>query len=284
MFEIQSKIKRQIEILGLCLFNTGSLKLTDLADFFDVEELTIKRDLQDLRSYGIDIHSTRKSGVCITSPLDNSKLMETILHYNGLNHSSLSIDKSTSLLVEKLGAKALNHFVMLQLCIDKNICAIIDYNKEASKTERNKKIKPLYIFQNEGTWRLLVQAEPGIKQFILDKIANVRMTEEKFKKIPRDDFENLFMYSWKSWLGAEKYKIKLHISKEWAERIQNRILIKGQKITEQEDGSIIFEAIVNALNEIASWIVSRGSGIKVLEPKTLKEEVIALAKGALKNY
>jgi predicted DNA-binding transcriptional regulator YafY len=113
---------------------------------------------------------------------------------------------------------------------------------------------------------------------------NVKMTDERFTKLPGERFEDLFMFSWKSWLGDEKYDIKLQICKEWADRFRLRMLIKGQKVTKQEDGSIIFEATVNSLNEIAGWIVSRGEGIKVLSPDKLKEHVLELARGVLKNY
>lgn len=284
MFEVQSKIKRQIEILGLCLSKKGELKTFDLADFFGVEELTIKRDFQELRSNGIDIHSTRKNGVCLTSQLNHSKLVEAILSYIGLNHTSLSIDKSTSLLVEKFGSKALSHIVLLQLCIDNSRAALIDYNKEANIIDKEKKVEPILIFQNEGMWRLLVQSGNSVKQYLLDKITNVRMTNETFNKIPRERFEDLFLTSWKSWIGDEKFEVKLHLSKQWADRINPRMLIKNQKITKQPDGSIIFEATVNSLNEIASWIVSRGEGVKVLSPEELREQVISLAKGALNNY
>jgi predicted DNA-binding transcriptional regulator YafY len=284
LFEIQSKIKRQIEILGLCLSGSSDRKTTDLAVFFNVEELTIKRDLQELRSYGIDIHSTRKNGICLAVPLDNSKHVESILHYIGLNHTTLSIDKSTFLLVEKFGCKALSSIVLLQLCIDNSRIAVIDYNQETGLIEKNKKIEPLLIFQNDGTWRLLVQSGEIIKQYLLDKIMNVKMTEERFTKLLGERFEDLFMFSWKSWLGDEKYDIKLQIAKDWADRIRPRMLIKGQQVTKQEDDSIIFEATVNSLNEIAGWIVSRGEGIKVLAPDKLKEHVIELAQGVLKNY
>lgn len=284
MFEVQSKIKRQIEILGMCLSKEGELKTFDLAYFSGVEELTIKRDLQELRSNGIDIHSTRKNGVCLTSQLNHSKLEEAILSYIGLNHTSLSIDKSTSLLVEKFDSKALSHIVLLQLCIDKSLAALIDYNKEANIIDKEKKVEPLLIFQNEGMWRLLVQSGNSVKQYLLDKITNVRMTNEFFNKIPRERFEDLFLTSWKSWIGDEKFEIKLHLSKQWADRINPRMLIKTQKITKQQDGSVIFEATVNSSNEIASWIVSRCEGVKVLSPEELKEQVIFLAKGALSNY
>ena len=62
------------------------------------------------------------------------------------------------------------------------------------------------------------------------------------------------------------------------------MLIRGQKVTKQDDGSIIFEATVNSLNEIAGWIVSRGEGVKVLAPAALREQVIELANAVLKNY
>jgi len=34
----------------------GEMKTTGLADFFNVEELTTSKRLQELRSYGIDVH------------------------------------------------------------------------------------------------------------------------------------------------------------------------------------------------------------------------------------
>ncbi len=62
------------------------------------------------------------------------------------------------------------------------------------------------------------------------------------------------------------------------------MLVTDQKITKQQDGSITFECTVNSLNEIAGWIVSRGEGIKVIEPDELKDMVRNLAKGTLRNY
>lgn len=57
-----------------------------------------------------------------------------------------------------------------------------------------------------------------------------------------------------------------------------------QKVTDEPDGSIIYETVVNSLNEIASWIVSRGEGVVVLEPESLKNLVLSTAYGVLKNY
>ncbi len=286
MFDFQSKFKRQIEILGICISGQifpKPVRTFDLADYFRVEELTIKRDLQDLRSYGIDIHSHKKDGICILSDLPGEKLVDIILHYAGLNHNDYALDKSTSLLVEKKGTGALGILVMLQLCIDNSESAMIDYNKMGSDVEYGKEIDPVLIFQNEGSWRLLAGSGGKMKQYIIDKIDSVRSSGKNFEKTAYR-FPDLFKHSWKSWLGDESFRVKLHLSPYWAERVRPRMLIADQKINKNQDGSIIFECTVNSLNEIAGWIVARGEGIKVLEPPELKDQVIKLARQVLNNY
>jgi predicted DNA-binding transcriptional regulator YafY len=285
LFDFQSKFKRQIEILGLCLSDQVSkpLKTFDLAALFNVEELTIKRDLLDLRSYGIDIHSHKKSGISIDTPLSREKISDIILHYWSLSQSHFTMDRSTNLLIEKLGYTALSNLVLLQRCIDNNEMAKVDYNKIGDKIEKEKLIEPLFIFQGEGSWRVIIRSDSRIKQLLFDKIITVNPTGKRFT---RGDFDlsALVKYSWKSWFGTERHCIKLWMSAFWAEIITPRMLAGDQIISRNEDGSIIFQCTVNSLNEISGWIVSRGEGIKVLEPEELKSKVIELAEGVLKNY
>ena len=70
MLELQHKIKRQIEILGLAIENTSGTRDIDLAEMFGRDIPTIKRDMQDLRKIGIAVHSQRKGGVCLAQPID----------------------------------------------------------------------------------------------------------------------------------------------------------------------------------------------------------------------
>ncbi len=285
MFDFQSKFKRQIEILGLCLSDHAAkpLKTLDLAEYFNVEDLTIKRDLQVLRSYGIDIHSHKKVGVHLSSKLSKEKIVDIILHYAGLNHNEYALDKSATLLVEKLGIAALSNLVKLQMCIDKSEAALVDYNKIGKKVDKERLVEPLLIFQSEGSWRIIVVSGGNIRQLLFDKILSVKLTGKRFEKADYKVSE-LMKYSWKSWFGNEKFHVKMWMSAFWAEIISPKMLAADQKITQNDDGSIIFECTVNSINEIAGWVVSRGEGVKVLEPNELKNKVIELADGALSNY
>ena len=124
------KIKRQIEILGFCLLNKDKtyLSIWDLCKIFGIEYITARRDLKDIRFWGIDVHST-KSGIKITEEPSDEKLRELMRYYVGLCYSANIFDKATSLLIEKQGTSALKFMVLLQVCIDKGMKAVITYEK-----------------------------------------------------------------------------------------------------------------------------------------------------------
>jgi predicted DNA-binding transcriptional regulator YafY len=284
MFDIQTKVKRQIEILGLALDNPEVLKDTDFSVLFERDIPTIKRDMQDLRAYGVDIHSEKKRGICVTSAIEQSRLRDLIAQYLGICNASSGADKATGLLVKQLRAKALRHVVVFQRCIEQHMAVVIDYQKEEDELEEQREICPLLLFSSEGSWRVLAINDGVAKQYHLNKVARVRPGEKKFKSIPKKEIDEMFRYSFRSWVGTEKHHIRIRLSEEWAKRIKPRQLMETQVITEEEDGSVILESTVNSLTEVASWVVSRGRGVEVLEPSELRTKVIDLARGALENY
>lgn len=284
MMELQTKIKRQIEILGIAVDNTRAWKPVDLSELYGCEELTIKRDLQELRSYGFDLHSEKRRGVSLGSPLDASQIKELLVQYIGLSNSDYAVDRATALMVKKLREKSLSNVVSLQRCIDRNLVANVDYQKESDELERNREICPLLIFQSDGYWRVLAINEGKIKQYHLIKMMAVRPTDRRFKKVPREQIDELFRYSFKSWIGSERHNVKIRLSPLWADRVRPQLMIETQRLNESQDGTVVFEATVNSLVEVASWVATKGEGVEVLEPVRLREMVIALARGTLKNY
>ena len=284
MLEVQTKVKRQIEMLGLAIMNSDGLKDSDFSVIFGRDIPTIKRDMQELRSLGIPIHSEKKKGLCLDGRMDAGLVRELLLQYLGICNSTSGFDKATALLVKKQRQQALSVVVTLQRCIEGNAIAIVDYQKDEHETERGRELHPLIIFSSEGYWRVLAVNDGKIKQYLLDKILSIRPTGRHFKRVPREQIDDLFRYSFRSWVGAEKHRIRIHLSSIWAGRLKPRQMMETQVITENEDGSIVFEATVNSLQEIASWAVSRGTGVTVLEPAELRDLVVRLARGALANY
>jgi len=282
--DLKIKIKRQTEILGLVLAHSGKYLIYDFEEMFGVNDLTIKRDLQELRSFGIDIHSEGKKGINITSKIPTETLKAIIPQYIGIAVNQSSYDQATNLFISKLGPKSISTLTQLQMCIDQNFQVKMLYQKPEEKIVEERILEPHCIFQGDKHWRLLASHKGSIKQFLLNNIKTIEKLEKKFKPISQKQIDEIFGTSFKCWLGNERYTVRLKFLPPWPDRMKPRQLMEFQKVTEEPDGSIIYETVVNSLNEIASWIVSRGEGVVVLEPESLKKLVIKTAKDVINNY
>jgi len=66
--------------------------------------------------------------------------------------------------------------------------------------------------------------------------------------------------------------------------IKEKIWHESQKIEDQGDGSIIFEAEVAGTKEIKFWIMNWGSKAEVLDPESLRDEIRIEAAAMLEKY
>jgi len=285
MQELESKLKRQIEILGVILSqNYYALKTEDLAEMFGVEGLTIKRDMQELRSAGIDIHSEKRRGVCVGKIIDTKKLKEYVGYFSALCNAGSMPSRATSLLLKKLSEKGLANMVMLQLCIEKQKWAVIDYEKESEDLEFHRRIAPMLMFESGNYWRVLAKSDGMLKQFHLNKILEVRQTEESFIPLPKSEIDDIFRYSWRSWVGPQKIEIMLEFDKRLADDFRLKQIMDYEKFEEVSEDKVVYSTIVNSLEEISRWIASQGKGMRVLAPEDLKARVLVIARETLDNY
>ena len=283
MSDIRDKIKRQIELLGMVLDSPETYKIVDLEMIFNCNEVTIKRDLKELRSLGVDIHSISRKGVRVESSIDPKILRNLINDYMLLSNSSTNIEKPTHFLINSKKESALSTLALIQHCIDRNRIIKILYKKQNKKTADQREIAPFYIFYGQNEYRLFALEDEVYKQFLLSRIESVEITSRRFKPINREKFENKFLTSLNVWLGDKTYKIKLLLMKPWYTRRKLPLLVENQTITKNPDGSMILEAEVSSIVEVSHWIVAQGRGIKILEPKELLKLVLELARGAVEN-
>jgi predicted DNA-binding transcriptional regulator YafY len=284
MIPFQSNSKRKIELLGLALHNDGKLRDQDFADLFERDVPTIKRDMGELRKEGIDIHSRKGPGITIANTVDLGLIRSAVAQYIGMCSAQTAADKATALLVKKHREYALTMVVQLQRCIDNTLVARIDYEKEAGEIERGREIHPLLLFSSEGFWRVLAQHDGRIKQYHLTKIASLSPLTRKFRRIPQEEIEKVFRYSFRSWTGTETHRVAVVLDGVWAERLRHLQLGESQEVTDLTDGAVRLELTVNSLDEFAALVVARGKGVRVESPSELLRKVKSLAEGVLENY
>ncbi len=284
MSDVREKIKRQIEIIASAINEPGKNKIIDLELSHNCNSATIKRDLKDIRSRGIDIHSIKGRGVEISNKLSADQIKEMISEFVFVNNIDYSPDKATHFLAESHREKSIVLLTLLQRAISGNYAVKIIYKKNNDKGEAEKTIEPLLIFQRENNWRLLAREGGRDKQYLLNRIMNIEVTNNKFSVLDRQSKEKLFSNSFGTWLGDKSFTVKLKFDKSWNVGGDKPIIIQNQKITKTPDGYFIVEFEVNSLEELARWVVGRGNEVMVLEPKELKDLVIKLANEVILLY
>ncbi|MCK6613958.1 MAG: WYL domain-containing transcriptional regulator [Ignavibacteriaceae bacterium] len=284
MSDLAKKISRRAEILSFAMDpDKKNLKsVPALCDYYGVEPVTINRSLRELRDEGIQISARKKLGVKYYSGLDEEKAKKLIIEYASFNLPAPSVVKATNLLVKRHGVEGLRHFVFLAHCLEERYCVKFLYEKKVGD-ETERMVEPTALYVNDGQWRLSAKENGRTKQFLLDKIRNVECTTLPAIS-PRQSPENLLKEAWGSWVSSLRFTVRIRFDKERAQYIKTRLFIENQKIEEQPDGSVIFSATVNDLNEISNWILGWGRGCEVLNPLQLRELVIRLAEETLENY
>jgi len=70
-------------------------------------------------------------------------------------------------------------------------------------------------------------------------------------------------------------KAKIHFSADIAEYIKEKIRHESQKLRDNPDGSVHFEADVAGTKDFKAWIMRWGAGTIVLDPEELGNEIHA---------
>jgi len=119
--------------------------------------------------------------------------------------------------------------------------------------------------------------------FALDRIKMLHQTKEAFV-VPEDFSLEEFMGPSFGVFQGEPVMVKVWFDPGVAGYIREKIWHESQKIIQQDDGSIIFEAEVAGTEEIKFWVMSWGASALVLEPESLGDEIRAEAKAILEKY
>jgi predicted DNA-binding transcriptional regulator YafY len=161
----------------------------------------------------------------------------------------------------------------------------IVYYTMSRKKESRRKVDPYRVWFFNGTFYLIgfCHFREEIRVFALDRIKMLHQTKESFE-VPQDFDLEVFLGASFGVCQGEPTTVRIRFSPEVAGYIREKIWHESQKLEQQEDGSLLFEAVVAGTREIKYWILAWGSHAYVLEPEGLKEEICAQAVATLNLY
>lgn len=273
MNDFRTQLIRRLEIVGMAVAEPSRYTLGDFANIFRIDEEMLKKDLQALRSAGIDIHKLKKGGVVIENKPEEAVLQDMLIKYVAYTNTD---DKTVAFVKQSVRRKNLNIvsiYTILQRAIAARKFVSIQYRNTKGRISESFEVGPLRIFQREGFVRMLGVADGSIRHFHMAKIGSVLMTDKRFVRPAEDQIEEQFRYSWETWTGEERFKVKLRLSEFWADRLSMRPVVEDQAISRNPKAEFIFTGTVNSLEEISRWILARAGEVVVIEPIQLRNLV-----------
>lgn len=162
-----------------------------------------------------------------------------------------------------------------------------DYRPLQKSTFMTRRLDPYHAVCQKGNWYIIgfSHDKNEVRVFSFARMKNVRATGDNFKIPATFKAEDYFDKEVGIWLSAKKeYGVRLLVSPEIGTFALNKIWHSNQRITENEDGSVLVEFSTTQLPEIKRWVLGQGKTVKVLNPPELIEEIKAEAAAVQALY
>lgn len=324
MSRAETKTARLLQIEDLLLAHPEGLSQSDIARKLGVNRSTVNRYLPDLpahiyiddmdgcrwkidrQAYLVNVRFNLNEAMAVHLA---SRLLATrmdrqnphaasALHKLGLSLQALApfISRYIAQSADKMGsAKQKQDPVYLQ-ALEKLTLAWAEGKKVQvwHRSDKDKEIKtyvyaPYYIEPyaiGQSTYVFGLREPPGeIRTFKIERIERIEILRETYS-IP-DEFApfELLAEAWGIWFkegDPEHVTLKFH--SRAAHRVGETRWHQSEQVEIQEDGHLLWRALIDEPREMMPWVRGWGSDVEVIEPQWMRDEICADAKELVKIY
>ena len=167
----------------------------------------------------------------------------------------------------------------------------IDYepaHREAGAARRQATVRPYLLEPSLQTHALYLigfdEAKAAIRTFKIERIRTAVLTPRTFEPPDPATTTSALRAAWDIIADQEPVMVQLRFSPTVAGRVQEATWHPTQKVQDEVDGSLHWEATVSGTIEIRLWILSWGDDVEVLAPAALRQDVAATMRRALGRY
>jgi predicted DNA-binding transcriptional regulator YafY len=134
-------------------------------------------------------------------------------------------------------------------------------------------------------WYLVAQQAGIVKTFHLNKILYASIRKEKFTYPEGFSLKRWFAPRWGMEYGEPfEVKVRFFNRSQTISKLKKDVAHRDSRLTEEEDGAVLFEDRIIGKNEFIAWVLGFGSSAEVLEPLELREEILGRIQETLKRY
>lgn len=272
-------LKRQLEILSMFYPKTQVYECTllDLAEKYKVAEVTINRDLKDLRSMGIPINSIYGKGIGISGKVNPNIISELLVKYIAIFHSDIIIDGSLYEMLKDNDISKVQSLSKVTSAIENKEIVKIKYKTDIYNNTYLTVLPCVIIHRKEELLLVGIQNQVAVS-FKLINILSVDVTGEYD---PTNYKDLISEYLDKNLSTSAKIKVKLKIETDY-DINDYRIFNFTSSILDKD----IVEAEINhsSIEKLAFWVIKQYGKVKVIEPQLIKDNIANIARFTLNLY
>lgn len=305
-----SKISHLLEIVIMLQYKDLTTA-SELADILKVDKKTIYRYINSLVDANIPVKTKKgryggfyiDKGFYIKNPELTTQELQSLLmaSYILTKQNGFSYEKELNSAVAKINSISINssnklkeqhnenefninHLINLEM-FDDNIAKInyamskgrtisIDYFSLNMNSLTYRKLDPYTILFKEGAWHLIgyCHLKKEVITFEISRIKKIKITDSIYMKPVNFLLKEYLNNSWGIFNGNE-IEVNIKFNKNISNYIKETRWHPNQEIIKQEDGSILFKALVDDLGEIKNWVLGFGEKAEVIAPMKLRNEI-----------
>ena len=184
------------------------------------------------------------------------------------------------------GDADLERFQSLTKAIREKRVVCFVYRKHGEVRTAVKQLHPIRVAYVNNLWTLFAfdPKARGIRKFVLFRISELKVTEERFAEVPALDLNKELEGSMGVFKGTEKHEVVIEFDAWGADDVRGRTWVGGQELKDHPSGGLTMTMKLNNLEEVERWVLSFGEHATVVEPEELKERVRRAAEKIARKY
>ena len=212
---------------------------------------------------------------------------KVINRLNTANKIKSSISNRNILVTERVPlCKGIEFVEPIMKAIIENQKIAFDYAKFGDSNVKKRILSPILLKEDKNFWYVLGISEDKnlLSTFALDRMSNLLVTNKYFNPISFDVVE-YFKYSFGITVSKEDpIEIVLSFSKFQSNYVKALPIHESQKIIKEDKNELRISVLVKPSYEFYSKILSYGSKVKVISPKTIVSEIKKQIQSTYQRY
>jgi predicted DNA-binding transcriptional regulator YafY len=252
---------------------------------------TLQRDIKEIRNvFGIDIEYSKSQKGYFISQNENEnmnfqRMMEAFDMFNSLN---LAQDLTPFIHLEKRRPQGTDNLYGLLHAIKNRLQIKFTYQKFWEEELSQRLVEPYALKEFKNRWYIMAKdsKDNNIKSFALDRLTNLEITNQTYQYPDNYSIEQSYRYCFGiiSPNDEEPQDIILSFDPFQGKYIKTLPLHDTQQVLEDNDVEMKIKLKLCLTHDLVMELLSFGDNMKVIEPKSLADQIKQAHEKAYRQY